>query len=774
MEALQDGSGVIKGALRFGGSDVSRPASLWARLPSQPEPGLLQRTLQSFALVQPGALISVVGGEHDGELRGLSAHARAELARGLASAARTTRAMVLAGDAHASSSAARLVGEALREAGDVLCVGVADWRTVEHAEDLAHAAHLGVYAYPAGGGTALANAAADDDGYCDGDDVYDDEDGATKPLSIDDGVGGDGGGSWRRRRLARPLEPSFSHFLLCDGGEPLAATDGCVAQLRRAVENVVAPPLQWRAATRSGPMRAHDSGGAVPSAADGVDADEGAPPLGAALGAGASWVGRSRGAREGDSCPMVLLVLGGGLAVLRAVIGALKDARPVVVVAQSGHAAEDIAEMCHGRLGRDELPPGLQRPRNGGRPRRSEAYRVAAPKLLHEIRRLHRLYGGGGGRGGGGGGGGGGGATAGDDARTPLRILPAGATDDPNALPHALCEALLSFFDTAAERARCVAGWRGGAPLRHALRSVASREPTALARGLERALRLRNADAVEAMLELHASPHLVRLDELLLDSSECRHAAARAAEASARLGGGSYPSLTLMAARGSAGPLEHAAAVRRRGELHISPARADGQPARCKGSAMGFAMLIAIVTPYEPTYAAELRARWHAALAAEARAHAAALSHPRRTGRGAGIEEARLAPAWLDLLLWAVIAGERRIALALWRRVEHPLRAAVLVSVLARALAPSAYGRGAVQLLDDAAAYEACAVCVLEAASMSEAHLLLLSTDTVYGDGQRSVLELAADHGPISCRALLAHPAAVETLRQVFEGFKAP
>ena len=80
---------------------------------------------------------------------------------------------------------------------------------------------------------------------------------------------------------------------------------------------------------------------------------------------------------------------------------------------------------------------------------------------------------------------------------------------------------------------------------------------------------------------------------------------------------------------------------------------------------------------------------------------------------GGVVSEAVLRPTWFDLLMWAVCAGERRIARSLWRECEQPLRAAILAARVARRLSHDGHGRSARRFAEDADAYEELATGLL-------------------------------------------------------------
>ena len=322
-----------------------------------------------------------------------------------------------------------------------------------------------------------------------------------------------------------------------------------------------------------------------------------------------------------------------------------------------------------------------------------------------------------------------------------------------------LINAIMSFYPEPAEAAKAAVCWSSAASLRPSLSLCASQDPMCLSLGgLEKALLTRNAVAVEALLYTQAlTAKYVRLDKLVDDPAFKSFAIAEANVNAQEVDGRS----------------------RRSGELIFAATRKDRKkPARCQDSAYGFSMFQAILTPHEPSYTADLRLRWHASIEAEACAKQRAL-RDMRVHAGADtkmpiIEEARLEPSWLELMAWAIVIGERRMAKALWTETDQPLRAAIIAARLARHLANTSFGRAAKRYSEDADAYEEMAVGVLNSATGAEAHLMLLGTDAEYGASQRSCLELATDSNATGCRHVCNAPAVVETLQLLFSGFIAP
>ena len=218
------------------------------------------------SLPTPQSLISVVGGSITSgalaDYKPLPAHKALEFSRGFAKAAQSTDSWVLTGGI--SKGAARLVGGALREAPEVACIGIAPWAHVEPTTKYELDSATDQQICTLAQGTAADPCAA---GYHDR--VLPDA-----PATTTDGA----------------LEPRASHFLLVDGGTSKTEM-GKAHELRRVVENLISPP-------QPGPgSRKRPSSGAAPTFAG----DEG--------GFGAET-------KFSHNCPMVLVVLGGGVEVL--------------------------------------------------------------------------------------------------------------------------------------------------------------------------------------------------------------------------------------------------------------------------------------------------------------------------------------------------------------------------------------------------------------------------------------------------------------------------
>lgn len=419
--------GVDTGALRFAGG--RRKASHWAKTPVDLEPrqlGSLLKTGWRASLPEPQALFSVVGGTTD-HFNALPAHTSLEFARGFSRAAQATGAWVVTGSA--SVGAARLVGGALHEAPEVPCVGVGAWTSVdkEQRDDLMRCSHHAqVCTLTTGRPKAPSGAAA---GY------YDRLLPDAAPAASD-----------------AALEPRVSHFLLADA-EDDAAPEGQANALRRRLENLISPPqpAARRAASTPGAVRANDEGG----------------------GGG--------GSQPGYDVPMVLVVLGGGLDVLRAVKAALREERPVVVLPETGYAAADIADICLGGLPLGAMPKSFAIPAAGS-PARSDEYRDRGEPLLREIRRLFD-------------------GRSGERGHPPVRSFSSSAASQVgDELPLTLIGALTGYYDTADRAAQAAVCWTDGAALRPSLSLCAAEDPLCLSRALEHALLARSAAAVEALL----------------------------------------------------------------------------------------------------------------------------------------------------------------------------------------------------------------------------------------------------------------------------------
>ena len=502
----------------------------------------------------------------------------------------------------------------------------------------------------------------------------------------------------------QPLSDGASHLLLTEGGSPEKSQPAHAKAFRAALEAYLSSQT---------PSLSTDT------TAEALESASRLPPA---------------------CCPRLMLVLGGGLATLNAVLGALKAGWPVVVLPSSGFAAADIFEMCTGasKMAQGTQHTPLPRALSDMVQRPDEAYRKDGPGLLRSIAQLARTV------------------RIGPHRQRALRFFRPGGGADATGLSEMLLHSLLGAVGKPLEALATSLDWRHAPTLGWLLRQpgVAVDAPS-LGAALERALLLKHVPSVAAMLQAHAPMHLVRLDALCDDE--------RFKRAVATTAGAWYMQ-----------PSE-SSRMRQDGELDLSRSRsrADEQsrPALCPGSAWGFALLRAVLEETQEEYGSLLRMRWRAALVAEA--------DGTMEPSGCDGQGARLLPSSLELLIWAVLCGEPSLARALWERSEDPLRTAILASVVARSVARSAgaatFSFAVAQgLARDAATYESWAISLLEHATDAEAHVLLLSTDAEYLGQQRSALELASDTRKACCRALCTHPKVAETLEKLADGFIAP
>jgi hypothetical protein len=95
-----------------------------------------------------------------------------------------------------------------------------------------------------------------------------------------------------------------------------------------------------------------------------------------------------------------------------------------------------------------------------------------------------------------------------------------------------------------------------------------------------------------------------------------------------------------------------------------------------------------------------------------------------------------LRPNWTDLMMWAVLSGQHDLAEALWEKTQDPIRAALMASQLCRRLSQNGALRAdSADLLNDAERYEDCALDVLDAIrDSSEAAPLLTLIPWKYVD----------------------------------------
>ena len=81
-----------------------------------------------------------------------------------------------------------------------------------------------------------------------------------------------------------------------------------------------------------------------------------------------------------------------------------------------------------------------------------------------------------------------------------------------------------------------------------------------------------------------------------------------------------------------------------------------------------------------------------------------------------------LEPNWVDLMMWAVLVGERELARQLWSQTADPLRAALMASLLCRQIRKTVFGgvgAEAGELEADADIYEDWAVGLIDQAELN-------------------------------------------------------
>jgi len=82
---------------------------------------------------------------------------------------------------------------------------------------------------------------------------------------------------------------------------------------------------------------------------------------------------------------------------------------------------------------------------------------------------------------------------------------------------------------------------------------------------------------------------------------------------------------------------------------------------------------------------------------------------PNANGGAPTCPQAFVTPTFLDLMIWAVLVGERPLARVLWMKTNEPMRAALVAARLSRRLSEQRQVHSAseaAELLEDSAAYE--------------------------------------------------------------------
>ncbi|KAL1512224.1 hypothetical protein AB1Y20_005487 [Prymnesium parvum] len=453
------GGAAAFGALRF--ARASRPAAAkWVCVTegSRAEE-VLELLLQTWRLRRPEVLISVAGAASGPAP--LEEKEQLVFRRGLLQAARRTRAWIVTGGTEGGVMA--MVGRTVRDASEdqqLVCLGVTSWGAVLSHEKMEQRGNGKVFAYE---GEAA------------------------------DGAARQGGEVCGRGEAARvPLDPYHTHFICVDDGSK--GRFGVETQLRGELEDAICsvrPPRPTHTSTRRTHGTSPQAGGAFGGGhVEACQAEGG-------MGLGVQRIS-SNPAASALSTPMVLLVVGGGLATLRSVLATLQKARPVVVMPDSGGAAYDIYRYWTSGA----LPPALDDKSN-------EGYIALCDELLPLIRAA-------------------GTTRTGANQVSPLSFFHVGADAEgrDNELDVHLLNAILSDCETTTEAIVYAVRWGEPSIIQTQLESSKERDPVGMSRALELALlgasnddsssqaRLSYAEVVRVLVDANVEPRLVRYDGL--------------------------------------------------------------------------------------------------------------------------------------------------------------------------------------------------------------------------------------------------------------------
>lgn len=179
---------------------------------------------------------------------------------------------------------------------------------------------------------------------------------------------------------------------------------------------------------------------------------------------------------------MVLLVAGGGPGTLKTTLATLEKERPVVVVRDSGHAAQHLWEWWTAQTCDDKDPAAESTP--------------AYISMLREICELGRV-------------------PAGANQVPQLSFFSASEDVVDNNLSMRILKSILSDCERTADAIDLAVSWQEPVTIRNQLDDSKQADPEGLARSLERALISKRADVVEALIDYFPEkPRLVRLETL--------------------------------------------------------------------------------------------------------------------------------------------------------------------------------------------------------------------------------------------------------------------
>ena len=618
------------------------------------------------------------------------------------------------------SGVMELVGSTLRHVDNAVCIGIAPWRAVLGYEEMGKLDNGSIFTYRH---SNEPSAAKMQKSTLTSPRSAGSRDSATTNGSAEDGAAAPEAAPATSGKVG--LDHNHTHFILVDDQEPEGSNAfGSEIGLRSSIEEVICPDNNYRIDPKTGETLKGENGEDLTN-------------------------------EEDIEVPMVMLVVGGGIGTLRVVLGGLRNDRPVVVLPDSGAAALAIFSVCIGAgESRQKMEPAEAAKRMVRF--KPEMHKEVA-QLLDEIRTASARY----------------------TGFNKNEAVQAYEMQQQKSLRDVILTALLDDCKNPTDAIRLAVSWKDPDITRGQLETSKNLDQDGLKRGFEVALANADTEVVrELIASSYARPEQVRIHEITNKGSHLNFRV-RTTPSSARRSGIDFAELyeeykTDIMIQPDLGGVKKVGrklawcemsrwVKSRRGKETEEPLYEVGTD-----SEFGLAILGRELDwdfNYMTNY---LHFRGCMAMAKDT----------------TDTEEKKLRCNWFDLMMIAVLAGQQQLAKLLWVKVEEPLRAALMASLICQRAAAVETGAGQEQWTEQANTYENWAIALLSEADHAEdVSLLLLNypRTSAVPEGSppvdkwiESPIETAITAGgsQFGCKRFLAHKYCISLLNSIFEGYK--
>ena len=466
---------------------------------------------------------------------------------------------------------------------------------------------------------------------------------------------------------------------------------------------------------------------------------------------------------EGDDnmpTPMVLVAVGGGPGTLKTIIATLEKKRPVVVLADAGGASTAIYNYIHNN---GEVPKLSDKLNKDGEPVNKNEVRTYQ-ELLPRIKELGHSS---------------------DNANNTQHLTffkPSASNDDEEdsntELDVVILEAILSDCESVVDAIMHAVRWSQPAVIDNQLQRTKDIASDGLVRALQSALLVGAYDmdaerVVKTLIDYNADCRLVDFDKLFRTEKGQLSAPDPFGVIELHLKEQAQDVKAIAKRRGGWG----------RGKVLNSPSgtklsvKADGfKLLEEELEEMGYTKYLDARRAIKSNKAKLMSTSKYSASRALARTPTTRML----MGRGSS-----LMPTWIDLMMWAVVVGEDRLARLLWRKTDQPMRAAIMGAQMANKIAER-LGQDHLKYndaIEQAATYEQWAIDVLDRIGDPDLAVALLTVvpkkrvadesgktegKTVYLWKDSVMDQACMGHAP--CRAFVARTNCQNLLTKFFNG----